>query len=131
MKFPLIIMKEQDSDYNAMLPDFPGCFITGRTVDDVLGKVQGCVETWMYDESPELFPIPSPIESVMSSEDAQDATLFLVEVDTGFLDKEVDRIHMSLPRYALKNIDHWAKQFHMTRSAFLVRAATEYARQEL
>ena len=123
MRFPMIIYKDDNSDYGGLLPDFPGCYPMGRTLDSLLADVQDAVETWMLGEDPAVFPAPTSLEKVQKSADAQGRILMLVDVNTAFLDKAVERINITVPRYALAIIDKKAKSLGLSRSSFLVSSA--------
>lgn len=123
MRFPMIVYKSEGSSYGGLLPDFPGCFPMGETLDALLLDVQGAIETWMEGEDPAIFPAPSALESVQGSEDAQGRALVLVDVDTSFLDDTKERINIMVPRYALSAIDRQAKALGISRSAYMVKAS--------
>lgn len=126
MRFPIIVYKDDASDYGALFPDFPGCYTMAATLDELLANVQDAVETWMLGEDPETFPAPSSPEAVFASPDAQGRAVFFVDIDTAFLDNATRRINITLPRYALSRIDREARARGMTRSAFLLRAAQSF-----
>jgi len=123
MLFPMIVYKSDGSQYGGLLPDFPGCYPMGETLDALTADVQGAVETWMEGEDPAIFPIPSSLEAVQTSEDAQGRVLVLVDVNTAFLENVAERVNITVPRYALAAIDKMAKARGLSRSAYIVRSA--------
>jgi predicted RNase H-like HicB family nuclease len=125
MLFPMIVYKSENSSYGGLLPDFPGCYPMADTLDALLRDAQGAVETWMAGEDPEIFPVPTSIDTVQDSEDAKGRVLTIVDIDTSFLDNVTQRINISAPRYALNIIDKMAKAHGMSRSAYMVKAAME------
>lgn len=80
MRFPMIIYKSKGSGYGGLLPNFPGCYPMGKTLDELVGDVQGAVETWLEGEDPAIFPVPTSLEAARESVDAKDHTLMLVDV---------------------------------------------------
>jgi predicted RNase H-like HicB family nuclease len=36
MRYPVVIHKDLDSDYGVTVPDLPGCFSAGTTLDEAL-----------------------------------------------------------------------------------------------
>jgi predicted RNase H-like HicB family nuclease len=86
MRFPMIVYKSEGSGYGGLLPDFPGCYPMGETLDELMADVQGAVETWMEGEDPEIFPLPGSLEDIQKSPDASGRTLVLADVDTAFLE---------------------------------------------
>lgn len=125
MLFPMIVYKSENSDYAGLLPDFPGCYPSASTLDDLLTSVQDAVETWMDGEDPSIFPQPTSLDTAYKLEEAQGRVLVLVDVSTAFLDQATQRINITVPRYALGIIDKAAKMQGLPRSTFLVRAALE------
>lgn len=124
MRFPMIVYKSESSGYGGLLPDFPGCYPMGETLDALEADVQGAVETWMEGEDPVIFPIPSPLEAVQASPDAQGrALIILTNINTAFLENVAERVNITVPRYALAAIDKMAKAQGLSRSAYMVRSA--------
>jgi predicted RNase H-like HicB family nuclease len=123
MLFPMIVYKSETSSYGGLLPDFPGCYPMGDTLDALVNDVQGAVETWMEGEDPAVFPPPTSIDVAQASEDAKGRVLVMVNVDTSFLDNATQRINITVPRYAVAMIDKLASARGMNRSAYMVRAA--------
>lgn len=123
MYFPIIVYKSEGSGYGGLLPDFPGCYPMGGTLDALLADVQDAVETWMEGEDPAIFPVPSTLEAIQASPDAQGRSLAVVEVNTAFLENVTERVNITVPRYALAAIDKRAKAHGLSRSAYMVRSA--------
>ena len=111
MRYPVIVHKDGGSDYGVTVPDFPGVFSGGETLDEALANVQDAIETFYEGEEVERLPDPSPLESVLASEDAEG---------------EAVPVNITVPLYLRNRIDKAAKARGMTRSAFLVRAAQAY-----
>jgi len=38
MKYPIVIHKDPKSDYGVTIPDLPGCFSAGSTIEEGLAK---------------------------------------------------------------------------------------------
>jgi predicted RNase H-like HicB family nuclease len=123
MRFPMIVYKSEDSGYGGLLPDFPGCYPMGETLDSLVADVQDAVETWMDGEDPAIFPVPSSLEAVQASPDAQGRALVLADVNTAFLESVAERVNITVPRYALAAIDKLAKAQGLSRSAYMVRSS--------
>jgi predicted RNase H-like HicB family nuclease len=123
MLFPMIVYKSEGSSYGGLLPDFPGCYPMGETLDALLQDAQSAVETWMAGEDPAIFPLSTPIDDVQAGEDAKGRVLVMVDIDTAFMDSATQRINITAPRYALNRIDKLAKASGMSRSAYMVKAA--------
>ncbi|MBR4607615.1 MAG: type II toxin-antitoxin system HicB family antitoxin [Lachnospiraceae bacterium] len=127
MHFPLIVYKDNTSDYGAFFPDFPGCFSMAATLDELLANSQDAIETWMLGEPTEKFPTPSTPEAVLASPEAQGRAVFFVDIDTSFLDQSTQSVSITLPRYALDHIDKEASALGLSRSAFILKAAQAFS----
>ena len=123
MLFPMVVYKNDGSAYGGLLPDFPGCYPMGETLGALLADVQDAVEAWMEGEAPAIFPVPSSLEVVQTSPDAQSRTLVLADVNTAFLETVIERVNITIPRYALAAIDKMAKTQGLSRSAYMVRSS--------
>ena len=56
MKFyPVIIHKDTKSAFGVIVPDLPGCFSAGATLDEAIRNVQEAVEVHMFGE--EIAPL--------------------------------------------------------------------------
>ncbi len=40
LNYPILIQKEPRSDYGVIVPDLPGCFSAGRTIDEALAMAR-------------------------------------------------------------------------------------------
>ena len=81
MLFPVIVHKDSNSDYGITIPDFPGVFSGGQTLEDALHNVHEALEMWFCDDEVCKLPTPSSLESVLACKDAQTGAVVLVEVD--------------------------------------------------
>lgn len=131
MRYPVIVHKDGGSDYGVTVPDFPGVFSGGETLDEALANVQDAIETFYEGEEVERLPDPSPLESVLASEDAEGGAVVLVDVNFDFLEKKAVPVNITVPLYLRKQIDTAAKEQGLTRSAFLITAAKYYMQNRI
>ena len=126
MIYPVIVHKDADSAYGVTVPDFPGCFTAGDTIDEALDNVQEAIELYMSGETMDL-PDPSSFEDVAKTAEAEGGAVAVVDLDPSFLDNRVARINITVPQYALSRIDRAAKAKGVSRSKFLVDSAMRLA----
>lgn len=126
MLFPIAIHKYPDSSYGVTVPDVPGCFSYGDTVDQALTNAKeaiiGHIETLLEIGEPVNIKV-SAIESLKTLPEFTEAAWGFVDVDLTELDAKPERVNISLPRFVLNRIDHYVATNHETRSGFLARAA--------
>jgi predicted RNase H-like HicB family nuclease len=60
MRFPVVIHKAPDSNYGVPVPDLPGCFSAGITMDEALEETVEAIECHLEGLLLDGEPIPSP-----------------------------------------------------------------------
>ncbi|OPL16861.1 MAG: hypothetical protein AVO39_00895 [delta proteobacterium MLS_D] len=131
MKYPVFLEKDKDSDYGVTIPDLPGCFSSGTTVEEALENAQEAILTHvegLFIDN-ETIPNPSSIEK-LKDEITEDGIIWgIVNVDLAKLSKAVRRINVTIPENILTKIDSYAQREGETRSGLLATAALEYISQ--
>ena len=127
MKYPVVIHKEQDSDYGVTVPDVPGCFSAGATMAEALDNVREALELHFEGLVADGEPLPQPqeIDVHAVNPDYAGGVWALVDFDvTPYLGKAV-RFNATLPEHLLARIDAYVKNHpeQKSRSGFLAEAA--------
>jgi len=127
VRYPVVIHKEKGSDYGVTVPDLPGCFSAGRTMQESLEAVREAVVTHIEGMllDGERVPHPTSIDAHQGNPDYAGGVWALVPVEIGKLSGRAKRINITLPERALKELDTCAKSLGESRSGFLLRAALE------
>ena len=68
MLYPVIIHKDEGTAYGAIVPDFPGVFSGGETLEETLANIQDAIETFYDGEEGAVPPHPSLLEKAASIE---------------------------------------------------------------
>ena len=123
MKYPVIIHKEASSDYGATVPDFPGVFSGGTTLEETLANVQEAIETFCDGEDGFEPPSPSSLVVGLASEGAEGGAVVFADVNFDFLEKKAVPVNITMPLYMRNRIDSAAKRNGLNRSQFLQKAA--------
>lgn len=127
--YPVVIHKDKDSTFGVTVPDIPGCFSSGDTLDEALRNVQEAVEVHLHGE--DIAPEPSPLDRWKSDRDYRDAyALALAPVDLSFMNDATVRVNITARKSELAIVDRAAKRAHMDRSAYLVVSAIERAKAQ-
>ena len=129
MRYPVVIEPGNDeSAYGVVVPDLPGCFSAGDSLDEALVKAQQAVGAWIdtaLDAGTDI-PAPTPLEQLRARNKAWKHWVWaLVEVDPAALDDTPERVNISLPRRVLRRLDNLARRHGETRSGFIARMALE------
>lgn len=130
MRFPVAIHKDKDSDYGVTVPDLPGCFSAGDTVDDALTNAIEAIECHLEGMliDGETVPSTRTIEFHSKNRQFSGGIWALADVDLSKLSGKAKRVNITLPEHILVQIDSYASRSGETRSGFLVHAAMEYVR---
>jgi predicted RNase H-like HicB family nuclease len=131
MNFPVVIHKDPKSDYGVIVPDLPGCFSAGRTIDEALAMAREAIELHldgMIDDG-EAVPKPGAIEDYRGQPGFRGGVWAVVSISPAGLRVKARRINISLPERVLEIVDGAAKAENETRSGLLVKAVRAYVRQ--
>jgi len=128
MKYPVVIHKDVDSDFSVTIPDLPGCFSAGSTIEEAISMAQEAaechIEGLLIDS--ESIPVPSGIEIHKDQPDFKEGIWAIVEVDISKLSLKSKRINITMPERLINTVDQYAKRYGSTRSGLLSQAVTEY-----
>jgi predicted RNase H-like HicB family nuclease len=130
---PIAIHKDPDSVYGVTVPDVPGCFAAGDTIDEAMKSAREAIYAHIETrlELGESIDVKaSSIEDLARNEDFAGAFWALVDVDLSKLDPTPERVNISLPRFVLSKIDAHAASRNEKRSGFLARAALAIISEE-
>ncbi len=121
-----LIHNDSDSDYGVSFPDFPGCVTAGVTIDEAKDMAQEALSGHMklMKEFGEVISDPSSLEKVIACSENEDVIAFFIVSVQEKKSKKV-RVNITVPEEDLNQIDSFASQHGMSRSAFLLKAAQD------
>lgn len=127
MKFPVVLHKDEGTDYGVTIPDVPGCFSAGATAAEALESAREALalhfEGLLADG--EAIPLAREIDAHMSNPDYAGGVWAVVDFDvTPYLGKSA-RYNITLPKALVERIDRRVSTDprYGSRSAFLAAAA--------
>ena len=128
MRYPVVVHKDLNSDYGVTVPDLPGCFSAGETLDEALQEVVEAIEAHLEGMLMDSEPIPTPqsVEHHQSNPDYADGVWALVSIDLAKLSGKTKRVNVTLPERVLSLVDKYASENGETRSGLIAQAALEY-----
>jgi predicted RNase H-like HicB family nuclease len=128
MNFPVVIHKDPESDYGVTVPDLPGCFSAGRTLDEAVAMAREAIALHIDGLLAEGGAIPQPhaIEEHRKLHEYREGTWAIVSVDVSGTARKPKRITVTLPPQLLSVVDRFAEKHGENRSDVLVRAVTHY-----
>ena len=128
MNYPVVIHKDKKSDYGITVPDFPGCFSAGKTMDEAIAMAREAIELHIEGLIEEGLPVPEPtgIETHKENPLYAGGIWAIVTVDESNLRIRAKRVNITIPERVLDAVDRFAKAHGQTRSGLLAKAAVQY-----
>ncbi len=128
MRFPVVIHKDPDSDYGVTVPDLPGCFSAGETIDEALNQVVEAIELHLDGmlQDHQALPTPRPMEVHQHNPDYIGGIWALVAIDLSKISGKAKRVNITLPERLLTIMDQYAVQRGETRSGLIAQATMEF-----
>ena len=132
VRYPVVIHKDPDSDYGVTVPDLPGCFSAGETMDEALSNAVEAIECHleglMLDGEP--LPTPTSIEHYKDDLALLGGVWALVSVDFTKFSGKARRVSITIPERVLSLIDDYASRHGETRSGLITQAALEFIAEQ-
>lgn len=125
MRYPVVLHTDDGVRYGVTVPDLPGCFSAGDTLDEALDSVREAIDLHLeglVEEGVEV-PTPNPIAEHRGNPDFADGVWAAVDINVARYEGKAEKVNITLPRRLLVKIDEYAKAHGETRSGFLAEAA--------
>ena len=133
MRYPIVIHKDEESSYGVTVPDLPGCFSAGETLDEALELAQdailGHVETLLMGG--QTIPEQRSLELHQQNLDYAGGMWALVDVDLSKVAAKTVRVNITMPSPILSLTDKVAKQEGESRSGLLAKAVLYYVESKV
>lgn len=127
MHYPLAIeLGNEHQAYGVVVPDLPGCFSAGDSLDEALGNAAEAIVVWIDATLDDKQPIPRPSSiDVLRAQHPEwaDWVWAVVQVDPARLDDKIERVNITLPRRVLALLDAAAREAGESRSGYIARLA--------
>ena len=128
MRYPIAIEpRTERSEYGVVVPDLPGCFSAGETLEDAIAGAEEAGLAWIDAtlDAGEAVPSPSPLEAIRANPEYAGWILSVVTIDPSALDDTAERVNIKLPRRVLRRLDESARAAGETRSGYIAKLALE------
>lgn len=129
MHYPIAIEPGSSTTaWGVVVPDLPGCFSAGDTMEEAMLQAEDAIEAWIEAaiDAGEVIPARSEIEALRAAHPDLKGWLWaLVKVNPAALDDTLERVNISLPRRVLHRLDARARSAGETRSGFIARMAVQ------
>jgi predicted RNase H-like HicB family nuclease len=132
MRYPVAIEPGTETTaFGVVVPDLPGCFSAGDTLDEAMTAVEEAVAGWIDAtlDAGQAIPGPSSLDEIRRNPDYAGWLFGVVTVDPGLLDDTVERVNITLPRRVLRRLDALAGAAGASRSGFIAGMTLEDRRK--
>ena len=128
MRYAVVIHEDVESVYRVIVPDLPGCFSAGDTLEEAIESAQEAIACHLEGllMAGESIPARESLETHQASENYMGGLWALVDVDVSKLSSKTKRINITVPARVLAIVDEAAAREGDTRSGLLARAALSY-----
>jgi len=131
MKFFVAIEPgDDDHAFGVVVPDLPGCFSAGDTLDEAFENAKEAIDLWCETviEDGGMIPPGKTLAEHQSDPEFTGWVWSIVEVPVERYLGPAEKINITLPKLLLTRIDEYAKAHGATRSGFLAQAARQAMR---
>lgn len=84
MLFPVVARTDDGVSYAVTIPDIPGCFTSGSTLQEALDKIQEAVERHL--EGAGQIPRPGSVQQYIRKKEYKNGVWIVVGIDLSFLE---------------------------------------------
>ena len=126
MRYPIAIEPgTDDTAFGVTVPDLPGCFSAGDTLEEALDNAERAAHLWIDValDAGQAIPKPSSMDTIRNDPAFAGWVFAVVSVDPAQLDDTIERVNITLPRRVLRRLDRKAKEAGETRSGYIARMA--------
>ena len=124
MRYPIVIEPgTETSAFGVIVPDLPGCFSAGDTLDEALAGAEQAAAAWIDAalNAGNGVPPPTSLAALRASRDYANWTFGVITLDPALLDDTTERVNITLPRRVLKRLDALADAAGETRSGYIAQ----------
>lgn len=132
MRYPIAIEPgTETAAFGVVVPDLPGCFSAGDTLDEALTGAEEAAAAWIdatLDEG-RAVPMPSSLEAIRDNAEFAGWILGVITLDPALLDDTSERVNITLPRRVLRRLDALADAAGESRSGYIAHLTLEERHQ--
>lgn len=126
MRYPIAIEPgDEHHAFGVVVPDLPGCFSAGDSLDEAIDNAREAIELWLETVIDDGGAVPEP--RTIAEHQANPAfsgwVWAVVAIDLAELSDKTARVNITLPARVLRRIDLAAKAAGESRSGFIAHMA--------
>lgn len=131
MRYPIAIEPGTDTTaFGVVVPDLPGCFSAGDTLDEAVSAAEEAAAAWIDAalDAGQAIPKPTSLDAIRGMPDYAGWAFGIITLDPALLDDTIERVNITLPRRVLKRLDALAQAAGESRSGFIAHLTLEEPR---
>ena len=124
MRYPVAIEPgHADQAFGVVVPDLPGCFSAGDTLDEAMSGVEEAAAAWIDAtlDAGGALPPPSDLDALRDRPEFAGWSFGVVTLDPAILDDTTERVNITLPRRVLERLDAQARRAGESRSGYIAQ----------
>jgi predicted RNase H-like HicB family nuclease len=128
VRYPVAIEPGNETTaFGVVVPDLPGCFSAGDTLDEAMCGAEEAITLWIDStlDAGDAIPAPSSLDVIRLNPEFQGWIFAIVAIDPAILDDTVERVNITLPRRVLKRLDALAQAAGSSRSGYVAQLTLE------
>ena len=128
MRFPIAIEPGTETTaFGVVVPDLPGCFSAGDTLDEAMSGAEEAAAAWIDAalDAGEAIPAPSGLETMRNNPEYAGWMIGVITLDPALLDDTIERVNITLPRRVLRRLDALAQAAGESRSGYIAHLTLE------
>jgi predicted RNase H-like HicB family nuclease len=126
MKFIIAIEPGTETTaFGVVVPDLPGCFSAGETLDKAVDNAREAIDLWcetVIEDGGDV-PVTKTLTEHRANPEFAGWVWAVIEVPVERYFGPAEKLNITLPRLLLAKIDEYARAHGETRSGFLAEAA--------
>ena len=128
MRYPIAIETGTETTaFGVIVPDLPGCFSAGDTIDEAMAGAEEAAAAWIDAtlDAGGAIPVASSLETLRQNAAYAGWAFGVITIDPALLDDTSERVNITVPRRVLNRLDAMAKAAGESRSGFIAQLTLE------
>ena len=124
MRYPIAIEPGTETTaFGVVVPDLPGCFSAGDTLDEALRGAEEAAAAWIDAalDSGGGVPLARSLDAVRLDPTFAGWGFGVITLDPALFEDTIERVNVTLPRRVLKRLDAMARAAGISRSSYIAQ----------
>ena len=122
MRYPIAIEPGTETTaVGVIVPDLPGCFSAGDTLDEALAGAEEAAAAWVDAalDAGVAIPRARSLETLRLDPEFDGWSFGVITLDAALFEDTIERVNVTLPRRVLKRLDALARAAGESRSSYI------------